>query len=122
MPISKCMAKASNGREWTAIMSGNFFSTLGVRPVIGRLINPEDDRMGSGSPVAVVSCPIGTTDSIWNNRVHGDSAILGKQIDVDDVPVTVIGVTPREFFGLQVGSKQDIWLPLGMEPIDKPLM
>jgi putative ABC transport system permease protein len=92
-------------------VSGNFFSTLGVKAVMGRLIGPEDDHMGSGSPVAVVSW------SYWNSRFNGDLGILGKRIDVDDVPVTVIGVTPREFFGLQVGSKQNIWLPLGMEPI-----
>jgi predicted permease len=92
-------------------VSGNFFSTLGLKPVMGRLIGPEDDHMGSGDPVAVVSW------SYWNTRFHADSGILGRRIEIDNVPVTVIGVMPAEFFGLRVGSKQDIWLPLGMEPI-----
>ncbi len=92
-------------------VSGNFFSTLGVKPALGRLIGPEDDHMGAGDPVAVLSW------SYWNTRFHGDAGILGKQIYVEDIPVTVIGVTSPEFFGLRVESKQDLWVPLGMEPI-----
>jgi len=45
------------------------------------------------------------------------TAILSKQIIVEDVPVTVVGVTPREFFGLQVGFRPDVWVRLGMEPM-----
>jgi predicted permease len=78
---------------------GDFFPVLGVKPAIGRLIGPQD-----GSPVAVVSW------SCWKNRFHLDPAILGKHIIVDDVPVTVIGVTPRGFDGLQVVLRPDIWL------------
>jgi len=78
---------------------GDFFSVLGVKPAIGRLIGPED-----GSAVAVVSW------SYWKDRFNLAPAILGKRIVVDDVPVTVIGVTPREFQGLQVVLKPDIWL------------
>jgi putative ABC transport system permease protein len=86
-------------------VSGNLFPVLGVKPAIGRLIGPEDDR------VAVVSW------SYWRNRFNLDKAILGKRIIVEDAPVTIIGVTPREFFGLQVGSKPEVWLPLAMEPV-----
>jgi putative ABC transport system permease protein len=78
---------------------GDFFPVLGVKPAIGRLIGPED-RSG----VAVVSW------SYWKNRFHLAPAILGKHITVDDVPVTVIGVTPQEFQGLQVVLKPDLWL------------
>ena len=91
---------------------GNFFTVLGVKPAIGRLIGPEDDHMGaSPSPVAVVSWPY------WKSRFNLDPAILGKRIVVEDVPVTVVGVTAREFIGLQVGARQDLWLPLAMEPM-----
>ena len=79
---------------------GDFFSTLGVKPAIGRMIGPED----TGS-AAVVSW------SYWKSKFNLDPAILGRQIIVQDAPVTVVGVAQRAFFGLQVGSKTDIWLP-----------
>jgi len=92
-------------------VSGNFFPVLGVKPAIGRLIVPEDDRIGAASPIAVVSW------SYWNSRFNLDPAILGKTINVQGASLTVAGVTPRGFFGLQQGLKQDIWLPIAMEPV-----
>ena len=93
-------------------VDGTFFPVLGVKPVIGRLIGPEDDHMGAApSAVAAVSW------SYWRSRFHSDPFILGKKVIVEDVPVTVVGVTPPEFRGLQVGSPRDVWLPLAMEPI-----
>jgi putative ABC transport system permease protein len=80
---------------------GNLFPLLGVEPAIGRLIAPEDDPAE-----AVVSW------SYWRSRFNLDPAILGRRIVVEDVPVTIIGVTPREFSGLRVGARSDIWLPL----------
>lgn len=88
----------------------NFFSVLGMQAAIGRLIGPEDDRTGDPSAVAVVSW------SYWKSRFNLDPAMLGKQIIVEDVPVTIVGVAPRKFSGLQVESRQDVWLPLGMQP------
>jgi predicted permease len=91
---------------------GDFFPVLGLKPLIGRLIGPEDDRIGSAdSAVVVVSW------SYWKNRFNLDPGILGKRIFVDDVPLTVVGVTPRAFFGLQVGLKPDIWMPVAVEPM-----
>ena len=92
-------------------VTGNFFSVLGLKPAIGRLIGLEDDRVGAaGSAVAVLSW------SYWKDRFNLDPAILGKRIFLNDVPLTVIGVTPPEFFGLQVGLRPDIWTPLAEEP------
>jgi len=90
-------------------VTGNFFPVLGVKAALGRLIGPEDSQTRSPK-VAVVSW------SYWRNRFGLDGAILGKQIIVEDVPVTIIGVTAREFTGLQVGSGRDIWLPTSIEP------
>ena len=90
-------------------VSGNFFPALGLQPVLGRLIGPDDDHMGLGNPVAVLSC--------YQQPLPGNPDVLGKTLYVEDVPVTIIGVAPPEFFGSQVGSAQDLWLPLGMEPI-----
>ncbi len=92
-------------------VDGTFFAVLGVKPAIGRLIGPADDHVGDPSAVAVVSW------SYWKSRFNLDLAILGKQIIVEDVPVTVVGVTARKFSGLQLEFRQDVWLPLAMEPI-----
>ena len=90
---------------------GDFFPVLGVKPVIGRLIGPEDDQLGAAhSAVAVVSW------SFWKSRFNLDPRILGKRIIVQDVPVTVIGVTPREFFGLEIWSRPEVWVPAGLQP------
>ena len=91
---------------------GDFFPVLGVKPAIGRLIGPGDDLVGAArSAVAVVSW------SFWKSRFNLDPGILGKQITLQNVPVTVIGVAPREFFGLEIWSRPNIWVPTGLEPL-----
>jgi putative ABC transport system permease protein len=83
-------------------VTSNYFPDLGIKPALGRLIRPE----GEGAQVAVISW------SRWTGMFHGDPGILGKQIRVQNVPATVIGVTPPEFTGLRVEAKTDVWLPL----------
>jgi putative ABC transport system permease protein len=99
-----------DGFEWESVdgdyVSSNFFSVLEVKPAVGRLIDPTDT-----SPVAVLSW------SYWQSRFHGDPGIVGKRIFVEGDPVTVIGVAAREFFGLQVGLKQDVWVPLAIDVV-----
>ncbi len=65
---------------------------------MGRLIGPGDEPAGSGGPAAAV-----VSWACWNGRFHRDPAIVGKRILVQDVPLTVVGVAPRDFTGLQVG-------------------
>ncbi len=89
---------------------GRFFQVLGVRPAIGRLLEPHDDRAGA-SGAAVISW------SYWQRRFNGDPQALGRSIIVNGVPVTIVGVTPRAFFGLQVGTHPGIWMPVAMEPL-----
>ena len=87
-------------------VSTNYFSTLGVNPVLGRLIGPEDGSPGSPDNVAVVSW------SYWQNRFNSDRAIVGRQISDGNQPLTIVGVAPRDFVGLEPANPQDIWLPL----------
>jgi predicted permease len=87
-------------------VSTNYFSTLGVNPVLGRLIGPEDGSPGLPANVAVVSW------SYWQNRFNSDRAIIGRQISDGNHPLTIVGVTPRGFAGLEPANRQDIWLPL----------
>lgn len=90
---------------------GNFFDVLGVRPAIGRLIGPREEQIGSAGAVAVISW------SYWQSHFNLDPAVLGKSLVVNDVPTTIIGVTPREFFGLQLGMDPSLWLPVATEPL-----
>ena len=87
-------------------VSTNYFSTLGVNPVLGRLIGPEDGSPASPANIAVVSW------SYWRNRFNSDRAIVGRQVSNGNHPLTIVGVAPRGFTGLEPANPQDIWLPL----------
>lgn len=92
-------------------VDGTYFPVLGVKPVVGRLIGPEDDRAGADSMVAVISW------EWWRNRFNFDPSVLGKQILADNIPVTVIGVAPRGFVGLQPWYPEDAWMPLALQSV-----
>jgi len=79
--------------------SGEFFQTLGVSVLMGRTFTPADDERGGGSdgPVAVISY------RLWQRRFGGDAGVIGRPIVIERVPFTIIGVTPPEFFGAEVG-------------------
>jgi putative ABC transport system permease protein len=82
---------------------GDFFPMLGVKPAIGRLIGSQDDS--GNTAVAVVSW------SYWQSRFGLDPAILGRQILVNDAPVTIVGVAPPQFSGLAAWSRPQVWVP-----------
>jgi predicted permease len=91
-------------------VTGNYHTGLGVRPLLGRLLTEDDDKPAA-SPVAVLSY------RYWQKRFGGDTAVVGKQINFNNRAFTVIGVTPPGFDGAgQVGSTQDVTIPLAMEP------
>jgi putative ABC transport system permease protein len=94
-------------------VSGRFFDTLGVMPQIGRLFTADDDRRGGGpdGPVAVIS------HGFWQREYGGRADVIGKTIQLDGHPFTIIGVSHRDFLGLQIGRAFDIAAPLGTEPI-----
>jgi predicted permease len=90
--------------------SGSYFDVLGVRAIHGRLLTPADDaepgRGGPNGPVAVIS------DRFWARRFDRDPTVLGRSIQVGTDWVTIVGVTPPGFFGLQVGAPIDITVPM----------
>ncbi len=90
------------------VVSGNYFSTLGVSAILGRTISPADDQLAVGNSVAVISY------KYWRERLAGDPAVVGTKIVVNNYPFTIIGVTPPEFFGLQPGRPVDVSVPLKM--------
>lgn len=92
------------------VVSGNYYSALGVQPALGRMIAGNDDHPAA-PPVAVIS------DRYWQRRFNKDHGVLGKQVRLNNVAFTVVGVTPPEFTGTgQVGSSPDISVPLALEP------
>ena len=97
------------------LVSGNFFDVLGVRPWAGRLFTQDDDRTPGGHPVAVLSY------SYWESRFNKDPNLIGKTILVNEQPLTVLGVTPPGFYGVNLSGDPDVRVPLMMTPVFNPL-
>ena len=104
-----------NERVRGELVSGNFFDVLGVRPWAGRLFNQDDDRTPSAHPVAVLSY------AFWDRRFGKDPGIIGKTILVNEYPVTVLGVTPPSFYGIDLSNSPDVRVPMMMTPVFNPL-
>jgi putative ABC transport system permease protein len=95
------------------VTSSDFFSTLGVRPALGRTFAASDDQRGGGSdgPVTVVS------HAFWQRHLAGASDVIGAPLAIAGVSFTVIGVTPACFVGVEVGRPFDVALTFGAEPL-----
>jgi len=91
--------------------SGEYFQALGVAPVIGRAFGPEDDRRGGGVSglVALIS------DGLWSRKFGRDPSVIGRAMPINGRPVTIIGVTPAGFFGVDVGAAPDLFMPLNQK-------
>jgi hypothetical protein len=87
-------------------VSGEFFSILGVTPARGQLIAEADDRRGCGAGPVVVS------HGFWQRYFGGRESAIGSTLIVLDQPFTVIGITPPDFMGLEVGRSFDVALPV----------
>ena len=94
----------SSGLAMGQLVSGDYFSTLGVNAILGRVLEPRDEK--SANPAAVISY------KYWRKRFALDPAVVGKHIVINNSPFTIIGVTPPEFFGLQPGESIDVSVPL----------
>ena len=102
---------AGNAVEPIAIdlVSGNFFSVLGVPPVLGRTLSVDDDKAPGGGPVAVASY------SWFQRHFNGSPSALGKVVRIQSHDYTLVGVAKPGFFGTTVGQSTDLWIPLSME-------
>jgi len=92
-------------------VSGEFFNILGIEPELGRVFTAADDRRGSGAPGLVIS------HAFWQREYGGDPNVIGRKITLGDSPCEIIGVTPAQFFGLEVGRSFDIAVPIGGEEV-----
>ena len=96
------------------VVSGNYFTVLGVKPFAGRLMRPEDDREGAPA-VAVIS------HAIWKSKFHGDPSIVGETVMFTGHPVTIVGITSEGFLGdRNTGDPAGVWLALAQEPTLQP--
>ena len=100
---------APGGEERPARMlyvSGDFFSTLGVQPALGRTLTATDDQRGCGTPGVVIS------NGFWQREYGQDANVIGRKITVNDRPLEIVGVTQSKFFGMEVGRSFDLALPI----------
>src|SRR6059036_1045729 len=97
------------------MVSGNYFSMLGVQPALGRVFSSqEDDQVYQGHPVVVLSY------DYWTNRFARDPAILGRKILVNDYPMNIVGVSAQGFAGLDPAQSTQIRVPILMKPVMVP--
>ena len=112
-PVAFSVGKEDHAeRVWGELVSGNFFSVLGVTPERGRTFLPAEygDKPGA-FPVAVIS------DRFWRSHFGADPQITGKSIWINQHELTIVGVAPTEFRGSSPGAAFDVWVPYMMQPI-----
>src|SRR5580700_4166222 len=109
------LATGGEVRKATGIrISGEFFHVLGIQPILGRLLGPEDDQPG---------CPasgVNISYAFWQRNFAGNPSVVGKRLTLDGNSFEVLGVTPPGFNGISVGDSYDVAVPLCVEPILNP--
>jgi predicted permease len=99
-----------SGQANATLVSGDYFQVLGVNPLLGRTIDLSDADAPGRQPVAVISY------DYWQQEFGGDSAVVGRAMNLNGTAFTVIGVAPQKFYGAAIDSlPPDLWLPLTMQ-------
>jgi predicted permease len=104
-PINVGVAGTTEQAEGV-LVSGTFFPTLGLQPAAGRLLSPEDDRTPGGHPVAVLG------NRYWKKRFGGDPEVVGRTVLLNGQPMTIVGVAPGPFWGLELDNVDAVYVPL----------
>ena len=102
--------KGRTERTFGQLVSGNYFSALGLKPAIGRFIRPEEAEQPGTEPVLVISY------DYWQTRFGGAPGALGQKVRIDERDLTVIGVAPEDFQGTTPPLKFELWVPATMTP------
>jgi putative ABC transport system permease protein len=92
------------------LVSGNFFTVMGVEPELGRTFRPEEDQVPGRDPVVIVS------HGVWKQQFGSDPSILGRRIQLSGIEFTVVGVAPEGFTGMNQFVRSDFYAPLMMWP------
>src|SRR5271154_1161755 len=98
-------------RVMTNYVTGNYFSALGLKPALGRLILPSEGAVPGADPVMVLAY------SYWQTRFGGDPGVVGRRVSVDGHPITIVGVAPKGFVGVYPILSVQGYLPMGMATI-----
>ena len=93
-------------RAWLVEVSGNYFDVLGVQPYLGRLIHPSDEQGPNSAPYIVL------TYAFWHTRFQDDPGIVGRVVQLNEHPFTIVGVAPPEFHGTLVFFNPDLFVPI----------
>ncbi len=97
-------------RAFGLLVSGNYFTALGLRPALGRLITAADAERPGTEPVVVVS------DTYWRTRLGADPRVVGRTIRINGTVLAIVGVAPSRFQGTVLSLNFDLWLPATMAP------
>ena len=108
-PANLSIGPRQNFRVWGYEATGNYFSMLGVNPLLGRFFGPEEDDKPGAHPVLVISY------GFWKSHFAGDPNVIGKRIKVNGLPFTIIGVAPTSFHGTELIVTAAYWAPMSME-------
>src|SRR4051812_25248526 len=103
------LANGQSERVAGELVSGNYFDVLGVRAHIGRTLTSDDDKVPGGHPVAVLS------HAFWMRRFAADPSVINRTISLNGLPMTIVGVAPAGFFGIVVGERADVMVPVMMK-------
>src|SRR6516165_9235808 len=96
-------------RIYGALTTASYFDVLGVHPILGRAFLPEEGTPGAGAAVILIGY------AVWQNHFAGDPQIVGKTIQINRHPYTVVGVAPRDFTGCAPGLRAELWIALSMD-------
>src|SRR5580692_9556580 len=108
IPLNLSRGAGENSRLWGYEVSGNYFDMLGVEPLRGRVLHPEDDVKRGGHPLAVISY------NCWQGRFGGDPDIANKKVKIGGLDYTIVGVTPKAFIGTELVYTPEIFVPMVM--------
>jgi predicted permease len=92
------------------LVTENYFQALGVEALLGRTFTADDGRKPGSDPVLVISY------GYWRRRFSADASVIGRKMQLNNYPFTIIGVAPPGFFGEVVGDRPDLWAPMMMQP------
>ena len=95
-------------------VSGSYFSVLGLKPALGRLLRPQDDDVDGQANAVVLS------HAYWQSQFAGDTDVVGRSLIVNGKPLTIVGVAPSGFDGTTIGARARVFVPITFRPVDAP--
>lgn len=107
--VNLSLQARENFLVWGYEATGNYFETLGVKPLLGRFFGPAEDDTPGAHPVLVIS------HRYWQSRFGGDPNIVGRAVKINGYPFTIVGVAPPSFLGTELIMAGDFWVPMSME-------